>query len=153
MPGRINTEMRVVQGKKFIVVETDNGWRFGPVEGRWYIGMFIFAIIVLLYNLAWPWAYETATGSSWRFRQNAPAPVHQVVAPVVPQQPTPPAVYAPAPTPTPAPAPAPAPSAVNVHVDGEVRVVSPSPAPVSADPTAGLSPEDKRLYERLVLRK
>lgn len=72
MPARLNTETRVVQGNRIIIVGTDRGWRFGPAEGKWYIGMFILAIIILLYNLAWPWAYETVNGHSWRFR-NVPA--------------------------------------------------------------------------------
>lgn len=124
MPVRLNTQTRVVQGNRTIIVGTDNGWRFGPVEGRWYIGMLIFAIIVLLYNLAWPWAYETATGRSWRFGQNIPTqttvvnPRPVIVRPVVVVQQVPP----------------PAPS-----------------APV--DPIANMSPEDRRLYERLILRK
>lgn len=123
MPARLNTQTRVVQGNRTIVVGTDEGWRFGPVEGRWYIGMMIFAIVVLLYNLALPWAYETATGRSWRFGQSAPAAT-QTMTVVGPQQPV--TVY-----PT---------------------VAQPTPS-VPADPTVGLSPEDRRLYERLVLRK
>lgn len=106
MPARLNTQTRVVQGNRTMIVGSDEGWRFGPVEGRWYIGMFIFAIIVLLYNLAWPWVYETAMGSSWRFR-NTPmtqsrAVQQVVIPPVVVQQVLPPAVSAPAPTPVPA---------------------------------------------------
>lgn len=123
MPARLSTQTRVVQGNRTIIVGNDDGWRFGPVEGRWYIGMLIFAIIVLLYNLAWPWAYETAMGSSWRFR-NAPTTVSRRQPPVIVRRP--------------------------------VVVVQPAPAPAPstpADPTAGMSPEDKRLYERLVLRK
>ena len=122
MPARLNTQARVVQGKVAIIVGRDRSWRFGPVEGWWYVGMFIFAVIVLMYNLAWPWAYETATGQSWRFRQNtsiAQMTVRPVIVRpvVVVQQATPPAHSAP------------------------------------TDPTVGMNSEDKRLYERLVLRK
>lgn len=95
MPARLNTQTRVVQGNRAIVVGNDDGWRFGPVEGHWYIGMFIFAVIVLMYNLAWPWVYETAMGSSWRFR-NGPVAVSRqqpvIVRPVVVVQPAPPPV-------------------------------------------------------------
>lgn len=127
MPARLKTQTRVVQGNRAIVVGADEGWRFGPVEGRWYIGMLIFAIIVLLYNLAWPWAYETATGQSWRFRHNAPAAVQSAV------------VMNPRP--------------INVPPLVVVQQMTPPAPTVPADPTAGMSPEDLRLYERLVLRK
>lgn len=107
MPARLNTETRVIQGNETIVVGTDEGWRFGPVEGWWYVGMFIFAIIILLYNLGWPWVYETAMGSSWRFRQQAvqttvvnPQPI--VIPPVVVQQALPTAVSTPIPSAAPA---------------------------------------------------
>jgi len=103
MPARLNTQTRVVQGNRTIIVGTDEGWRFGPVEGRWYIGMLIFAVIILLYNLAWPWFYESATGRSWRFRQQTtqttvvnPRPI--VIPPVIVQQAPPPAVSAPVPS-------------------------------------------------------
>jgi hypothetical protein len=76
--------------------------------------MLVFAIVVLLYNLAWPWAYETFMGRSWRFGQ---VTTHQTSGYLT-----------------------------DHHLTGSSR-------PQQADPTIGMSPEDKRLYERLVLRK
>jgi len=122
MPARLNTQTRVVQGNRTIILGTDEGWRFGPVEGRWYIGMMVFAVVVLLYNLALPWAYETATGRSWRFSQSTPVATQTTA---VGSQPT-------------------------ATQQAMPSAISPS---VPADPTDGMSPEDKRLYERLVLRK
>lgn len=85
MPARLSTETRVIHGNRSFVVGTDKAWRFGPVEGGWYIGMFIFAILVLLYNLALPWCYETATGSSWRFRNVSPAATVPATPVAIPQ--------------------------------------------------------------------
>jgi hypothetical protein len=71
MPARLNAQIRVGKGKRTVVVGNDNDWRFGPAEGWWFVGMFTFAVAVLLWVLVWPWCYETVTGRSWRFRQNA----------------------------------------------------------------------------------
>lgn len=82
MPERIQCEVRVGSGKTSRKIGTESRHLFGPAEGWWYIGMFVFAILVLLRALAWPYLYETFTGQSWRFGQ-APAPVV-----VIQQQPT-----------------------------------------------------------------
>ncbi|MEK7076121.1 MAG: hypothetical protein AAB941_00445 [Patescibacteria group bacterium] len=101
MSKRIQCEVRVGTGKNARQIGSEGRHLFGPVEGWWFIGLFWFAIAVLAYNLVWPWCYETATGQSWRFRQQAAqsAVVGQqptTVPPETVQQVSPPAVYVPA---------------------------------------------------------
>jgi hypothetical protein len=104
--------------------------------------MFIFAIIILLYNLAWPWAYETATGRSWRFSQVAPAVSRPAPMPRVVQ---------PARRPTLPQAP---PPQVTVNIPDKVNVrIEPPPTPAvqPEQPVQDLTPEelDRRHSEYL----
>ncbi len=71
MSKRIPCEIRIGTGKNARNIGSEGRHLFGPIEGWWFIGLFWFAIAVLVYNLVWPWCYETATGQSWRFRQQA----------------------------------------------------------------------------------
>ena len=103
MSKRIPCEIRIGTGKNTRQIGSEGRHLFGPMEGWWFIGLFWFAIAVLVYNLVWPWCYETATGQSWRFRQQAAqsAVVGQQPAAVPPatvQQVSSPAVYVPTPS-------------------------------------------------------
>lgn len=55
MPSRIGWESTIVTddgGRRRI--KEDQGWVFGPVEGKWYIGLFWFAIVVFLFHFVFP---------------------------------------------------------------------------------------------------
>ncbi len=133
MPYTFETQRRVVQGNRAIVLGTERNWGFGPAEGRWYIGFLIFGILILTYHLGWPWVYETATGRSWRIRQESAVslPAGPVWTPVQPP---------------------PAPPQVTVNVPDHVNVrIEPPPTP-APEPTE-LSPEELARRHTEALRR
>lgn len=76
MPYRVSTQVGVGTRKHNVHLAGEKRFIFGQTEGKWYIGLFWFAIVVLMYQLGWPWVYETTTGRSWRFRNEAATVQH-----------------------------------------------------------------------------